>query len=457
MTQTPSGERLALLTDLYQLTMAACYFDQGMNEEATFSLFIRKYPKNRGYFVAAGLSEALEYLATLRFTEDDLAYLASTGMFRTAFLDYLKTLRFTGEVYALPEGSIFFKDEPILEVSAPIIEAQLVETFIINAVNLQTLIASKAARSVLAAQGRPIVDFSLRRTQGSDAGLKVARASYLVGFTGTSNVLAGKLYGIPIFGTMAHSYVTSFHEEIEAFRVFAENFPKSTTLLIDTYDDVVGAHKAARVGQEMEARGERLRSVRLDSGDIAAISQKVRRVLDEEGLDYVGILASGGFDKYKITDVLKAGGLINSFAVGTKMGVAADAPYFDIAYKLVKYADHPVMKLSTGKVTLVDKKQVWRNFDAKGLMREDTISLREETLPEGVPLLNQVMQNGAPLEPLPTLQESRNYFRQQLTLLPEAYKSLENPPSYPVALSQKLAERESRVEEELHQRELGEL
>jgi nicotinate phosphoribosyltransferase len=456
MTPKPPGERLALLTDHYQLTMAACYFDRGMNEEATFSLFIRKYPNNRGYFVAAGLSDALEYLATLLFTEDDLAYLESTGLFRTKFLDYLKTLRFTGEVHALPEGSIFFTDEPILEVSAPIIEAQLVETFLINTVNLQTLIASKAARSVQAAQGRPIIDFSLRRTQGSDAGLKVARASYLVGFTGTSNILAGKLYGIPIFGTMAHSYITSFPEEIEAFRVFAENFPKTTTLLIDTYDDLVGARKAAQVGKEMEARGERLRSVRLDSGDIAAISQKVRRVLDEEGLDYVGILASGGFDEYKITDVLAAGGVVDSFAVGTKMGVAADAPYFDIAYKLVKYAGHPVMKLSTGKVTLVDKKQIWRSFDDTGLMRGDTISLREETLQERMALLKQVMHNGTPLEPLPTLQESREYFRQQFDLLPEAYKALENPPLYPVSLSQGLAERETRVEEELHQRELGE-
>jgi nicotinate phosphoribosyltransferase len=456
MPQAPLGERLALLTDLYQLTMAACYFDQGMNEEATFSLFIRKYPKNRGYFVAAGLAEALEYLSTLHFSEDDLAYLESTGLFRTAFLDYLKTIRFTGEVYALPEGSIFFKDEPLLEVSGPIIEAQLVETFIINAVNLQTLIASKAARSVQAAQGRPLVDFSLRRTQGSDAGLKVARASYLVGFAGTSNVLAGKLYGIPTFGTMAHSYVTSFHDEIEAFRVFAENFPKISTLLIDTYDDVIGARKAAQVGREMEERGERLRSVRLDSGDIAAISRKVRQVLNQEGLDYVGILASGGFDEDKITDVLAQGGLIDSFAVGTKMGVAADAPYFDIAYKLVKYAEHPVMKLSTGKVTLVDKKQVWRSFDDKGLMSGDTIALREETLSTGAPLLQQVMQNGTPLGPLPTLQESRAYFRGQIALLPEAYKALDNPPLYPVGLSLGLTEREARVEEELHQRELGE-
>ncbi|MGQ9688096.1 MAG: nicotinate phosphoribosyltransferase [Desulfobaccales bacterium] len=448
---------MALLTDLYQLTMAACYFDRGMNEEATFSLFIRKYPKNRGYFVAAGLAEALEYLATLHFSEDDLAFLESTGLFRPEFLDYLKTLKFTGEVYALPEGSIFFKDEPILEVSAPIIEAQLVETFLINAVNLQTLIASKAARSVVAAKGLPLIDFSLRRTQGSDAGLKVARASYLVGFTGTSNVLAGKLYGIPIFGTMAHSYITSFSEEIEAFRVFAKNFPKITTLLIDTYDNVAGARKAAQVGREMAARGERLRFVRLDSGDIAALSKEVRRILDEEGLDYVGILASGGFDEYKITEVLAAGGLINSFAVGTKMGVAADTPYFDIAYKLVKYGDHPVMKLSTGKVTLVDKKQVWRTFDDRGRMMGDTISLREEFLSEGKPLLQKVMANGVPLMPQPTLQESREYFRRQFALLPEAFKALDKPPLYPVTLSPGLAERESLVEKELQQRELGEL
>jgi len=455
MPQAPLGERLALLTDLYQLTMAACYFDQGMNEEATFSLFIRKYPKNRGYFVAAGLSEALEYLATLRFTEDDLAYLESTRLFRPPFLDYLKNLRFTGEVYALPEGSIFFKDEPLLEVSAPIIEAQLVETFIINAVNLQTLIASKAARSVEAARGRPLIDFSLRRTQGSDAGLKVARASYLVGFAGTSNVLAGKLYGIPIFGTMAHSYITSFPDEIEAFRVFANNFPQMVTLLIDTYDNLVGAQKAAQVGKEMEALGERLRFVRLDSGDIAAISQKVRRILNQQGLDYVGILASGGFDETKIAEVLANGGLIDSFAVGTKMGVSADAPYFDIAYKLVKYAGHPVMKLSTGKVTLVDKKQVWRKFDDQGLMKGDTISLREEPL-EGEPLLKQVMRDGVPLGPLPTLQESREYFRQQYALLPEPYKALENPPQFPVNLSRGLAEREIQVEKELLRRELGE-
>jgi len=456
MPQAPLGERLALLTDLYQLTMAACYFDQGMNEEATFSLFIRKYPKNRGYFVAAGLSEALDFLAGLHFTTEDLAYLDGTGLFSIPFLDFLQGLRFTGEVFALPEGSILFKDEPLLEVSAPIIEAQLVETFIINAVSLQTLIATKAARSIHTAQGRPVVDFSLRRTHGADAGLKVARASYLVGFAGTSNVLAGKLYDIPIFGTMAHSYITSFFEEIEAFRIFAQNFPQITTLLIDTYDDVAGARKAALVAKELAARGEHLRSVRLDSGDIAAISKEVRRVLDEEGLEDVDILASGGFDEFKMAEVLAAGGLIDSFAVGTKMGVAADAPYFDIAYKLVKYAGRPVMKLSTGKVTLVDKKQVWRSFDNAGQMRRDTIALREESLPAGTPLLQPVMQEGCILGTLPGLKESRDYFQQQFAVLPELYKTLENPPLYPVDLSPGLAERQARVERDLHRREVGE-
>ncbi len=449
------GERLALLTDLYQLTMAACYFDQGMNDEATFSLFIRKYPSHRGYFVAAGMEEALHYLQTLKFGEDDLAYLESTGLFQPRFLDFLRGVRFTGEVWALPEGSIFFKDEPLLEVSAPIIEAQLVETFIINAVSFQTLIATKASRSIHAAGGRPVIDFSLRRTQGSDAGLKVARASFLAGFRGTSNVLAGKLYGIPIFGTMAHSYITSFPHEIEAFRVFADNFPNITTLLIDTYDNIIGAHKAVQVAKEMAARGQRLRSVRLDSGDIAAISREVRQIFRDQRVDYVGILASGGFDEYKIAEILAAGGEVDSFAVGTKMGVSADAPYFDIAYKLVKYGGRPVMKLSTGKVTLVDKKQVFRFFDDQGKFQADTIALRDEPVTGGLPLLQEVMQAGQLARPLPPLSESREYFLDQFGRLPESYKALGDPPFYPVSWSPGLTELQARVERDLQERELG--
>jgi nicotinate phosphoribosyltransferase len=456
MIEQPSGQRFALLTDLYQLTMAACYFDQGMNDEATFSLFIRKYPQNRGYFVAAGLAEALDYISTLKFTEEDLAYLETTSLFPNRFLDFLKTLRFTGEVHALPEGSIFFKDEPLLEVSAPIIEAQLVETFIINAVSFQTLIATKASRSVHAARGRPVVDFSLRRTHGADAGLKVARASYLAGFIGTSNVLAGKLYDIPIFGTMAHSYITSFEEEIEAFRVFAENFPHITTLLIDTYDNFAGARKAAQVAREMEARGQRLRSVRLDSGDIAAISKRVRQILAEEGVNYAKILASGGFDEYKIAQVLAAGGEVDHWAVGTKMGVSADAPYFDIAYKLVKYAGRPVMKLSTGKVTLVDKKQVFRFHDEQRNMARDIIALRGEAVSGGQPLLEKVMAEGALLKEPPDLKASRDYFAGQFAKLSPMYKALENPAAYPVHLSPGLEALQRQVEERLKTRELGE-
>jgi nicotinate phosphoribosyltransferase len=454
MSELPLGQRFALLTDLYQLTMAACYFEENMHEEATFSFFIRKYPPHRGYFVAAGLEEALRYLETLRFSEDDLAYLESTGLFNTKFLDYLQGVRFTGEVFALPEGSIFFKDEPVLEVSAPIIEAQLAETFIINAVSLQTLVASKAARSFHVAQGRPLIDFSLRRDQGTDAGLKVARASYLAGFQGTSNVLAGKLYGLPIFGTMAHSYITSFTQEIEAFRVFAHIFPSITTLLIDTYDNFAGARKAVQVAKEMEARGERLQYVRLDSGDFAAISKEVRKILDDSGLEYVKILASGGFDEFKMAQVLAAGGKIDSFAVGTKMGVSADAPYFDCAYKLVKYAGRPVMKLSTGKVTLVDKKQIYRRYDAQGRMDRDTIALRDEAVPDAAPWLQKFMAGGRPTRELPTLKESRDFFHSQFALLPELYKTLEDPAPFPVDLSPGLQDLQARVEREIRQREL---
>jgi len=456
MPDVPLGRRFALLTDLYQLTMAACYFEENMAEEATFSLFIRKYPDNRGYFVAAGLEEALRYLESFEFSEDDLAYLDGTGLFKPDFLHFLKGLRFTGEVWALPEGTVFFKDEPILEVSAPILQAQLVETFLINAVSLQTLIASKAARSIHAAAGRPVIDFSLRRTQGTDAGLKVARASYLVGFMGTSNVLAGKLYGIPIFGTMAHSYITSFPHEIDAFRVFARTFPGIVTLLIDTYDNLSGARKAAQVARELAARGQRLRFVRLDSGDIAAISREVRAILDEEGFPEVRILASGGFDEFKIARVLEAGGKVDAFAVGTKMGVSADAPYFDIAYKLVKYGERPIMKLSTGKVTLVDKKQVWRFFAEGGRMARDVIGLRDEAVAGGEPLLKPVMAGGRLIAPLPSLAESREYCRDQLARLPEEYKAIVAPARFPVELSPGLAALQARVEEELRHREVEE-
>jgi nicotinate phosphoribosyltransferase len=450
----PLGERYALLLDLYELTMAASYFEEDMHAEATFSLFIRAYPPERGYFVAAGLEDALDYLLSLRFTESDLDWLESTRMFKPAFLDYLKNVRFTGEVWALPEGSIFFKDEPVLEVTGPIIEAQLAESFIINAINLQTMIATKASRCTVASGGADLVDFSLRRTQGTDAALKVARASYLGGFIGTSNVLAGKLYGLPTFGTMAHSYILSFSSEIQAFRAFARTFPDSTVLLIDTYDTIAGAKKAVTVGLEMAARGENLKGVRLDSGDMAALSIEVRRLLDDAGLKDVTIFASGGFDELKIGRTRDTGGCIDAYGIGTKMGVSADAPYFDIAYKLVHYAGRPVMKLSTGKVTYVAKKQVFRQYDDQAQMAGDCIGLREETIPQARPLLEPVVRQGRLARPHPTLPACREYFLSDLKRLPMKYQSLHQPAAYPVGLSPALAALQAELEDQVRRREV---
>ena len=429
------AERFELLTDLYELTMAASYFENGMADPATFSLFIRRYPPDRAYFVAAGLEQFLDYVTNFQFSESDLAYLDRTGLFSHDFLEYLKTMRFTGSVYALAEGEIFFKDEPILEVTAPIIEAQILETLAINTINLQSMIAIKAARCVHAAGGRQLVDFSLRRTHGIDAGLKVARSSYIAGFVATSNVLAGKLYGIPIAGTMAHSYISSFGDEIEAFRAFARSFPKKTILLIDTYDTVAGARKAAIVGQEMANEGGRLLGVRLDSGDMTRLSQQVRKILDEASLDDTEIFASSSFDEYKIARTIKEGAKIDAFGVGTRMGVSADAPYFDIAYKLVQYGERPIMKLSPGKVNLAGNKQVFRKTDRQGRFLEDIIGTRDETVEGACSLLEPVIRDGKLLKSHPSLEEIRERFRKNFAALDEKYKDLENPPVYQVKVS----------------------
>ncbi|UCD87170.1 MAG: nicotinate phosphoribosyltransferase [Desulfobacterales bacterium] len=435
---SPLPDRVELLTDLYELTMAASYFENGMADPATFSLFVRKYPSDRSYFVAAGLEDFLDYAENFRFSESDLAYLDSTGLFSHGFIDYLKTLRFTGTVYALPEGEIFFQDEPILEVTAPIIEAQIVETFVINNKNFQSVIATKAARCVHAAAGRRLVDFSLRRTHGIDAGLKVARSSYIAGFVATSNVLAGKLYGIPISGTMAHSYVSSFGDEIDAFRAFARLFPDNTVLLIDTYDTIAGAHKAAVVGQEMAREGRKLIGVRLDSGDIASLSKEVRKILDDAPLPDVHIFASSSFDEYKIAQTLKEDANIDAFGVGTRMGVSSDAPYFDMAYKLVQYGERPIMKLSTGKVNLAGEKQVFRRRDPQGRFLEDVIGTRDEAMEDASPLLEHVMQDGRLLRKHPFLDEIRERFKENFSALDEKYKALQGVPSYPVKLSARL-------------------
>jgi nicotinate phosphoribosyltransferase len=443
----------ALFTDLYELTMAQSYFRERMSAPATFSLFTRNLPANRGYLVTAGLESVLQYLEMLRFSGDDIDYLRSTGIFADDFLEYLKEFRFTGEVWAMPEGRLQFAGEPVLEVTAPIAEAQLVETFIINQMNLQTIIATKAARCVWAAGSRAVVDFSLRRTHGRDAGMKVARCSYIAGCVSTSNVLAGKVYGIPIAGTMAHSYVSSFPEEIDSFRAYARSFPDGTTLLIDTYDTLAGVRNATVVATEMEIRGHRLRSVRLDSGDLLTLSREVRQVLNGAGLDYVDIFASGGLDEYQVLELLDAGAPINGFGVGTRMGVSDDAPWLDLAYKLVKYDGRPVLKLSTGKVSLVDEKQVYRLSDAHGMISGDVIALRAEAPPpKGEALLTRVMEGGRITAPLLSLEEVRSRFREEFDRLPERYKALGETPDYPVGLSSRLDALQKRTEQQALER-----
>jgi nicotinate phosphoribosyltransferase len=439
-------DELGLFTDLYQLTMAQSYFQQQQNRLATFSLFIRKYPPSYTYFVAAGLATVVEYLAQVRFPAAALTYLRSTGRFSDAFLAYLAQWRFQGDVLALPEGRLCFVNEPFVEVTAPILDAQLVESFIVNAIHLQTLIATKAARCVQAARGRSLVDFALRRTHGTDAAMKVARASYLAGFDATSNVLAGKQYGIPIAGTMAHSYVTCFPEEIAAFRAYATTYPAQTILLIDTYDTLSGARRAAVVGQEMARQGHRLLGVRLDSGDMTALSKAVRAILDAAGLPEVRIVASGGFDEYAIAQAVQEGACIDVFGVGTKMGVAADAPYFDMAYKLVKYNGRPIMKLSTDKATLVDDKQVWRRM-VDGTYVEDVITLRHETAvpPDAEALLQPVMQAGRLVAPLPSLAQARARHAEEMARLPEACRRVQDGAPYAVRLSPALATLQEQV------------
>ncbi|MBI2872182.1 MAG: nicotinate phosphoribosyltransferase [Chloroflexi bacterium] len=445
-----------MFTDLYELTMAQAYFQHGMFAPATFSLFVRRLPPNRGYMVAAGLEDVLRFLEGLRFTSGDIDYLHGTGLFAGDFLDYLSKLRFTGDVWAIPEGRLFFANEPLVEVTAPVIEAQLVETFIINQVNLQSLIATKAARTVWAAKGRSVVEFGLRRTHGMDAGMKAARVAYMVGCDATSNVLAGRRYGIPISGTMAHSFVTSFDREIDSFRAFARSFPKNTVLLIDTYDTVEGARKAVTVAREMEALGHRLAGVRIDSGDLKALAFEVRWVLDEAGLPYVRILASGGLDEYQVAEVVEAGSPCDAFGVGTQMGVSGDAPSTDMAYKLVKYGGRPVLKLSTGKATLPDEKQVLRYREGRKL-HHDVIALRQEAQDDGraEDLLDRVMHDGRIQGRLPSLAEMRDRFREEFACLDEGCKRLAGPDTYPVELSRPLRDLAARIQQQLSSEEQG--
>jgi nicotinate phosphoribosyltransferase len=427
----------ALLTDLYQLNMMQAYLDRGETKIAVFEFFVRKLPRDRGFLIAAGLEQVLEFLEALRFTPEELDWLAATGRFGKNLLDYLAGLRFTGDIHAMPEGTVFFADEPILRVTAALPEAQLIETRVINLLQFQTMIAAKAARMVLAAPGKRLVDFGLRRAHGAEAGLMAARASYIAGFAGTATVLADKRFGIPIFGTMAHSYVQIHDDESQAFENFARARPKNLILLIDTYDTEAAARKVVALAPRLEAARIAVAGVRLDSGDLIALSRSVRRILDDGGLTDVTIFASGGIDETTIANIIRSGAPIDGFGIGSSLTTSSDAPGLDCVYKLEEYAGLPRRKRSAGKATWPGRKQVWRRFKPDGRMAADVLSV-EDDAQQGEPLIEVVMHGGKRLKPAPTLAEVRARAARDLERLPEPLRRLEPAASYPVEVSDAL-------------------
>src|SRR5262245_3130594 len=430
-----SDDNVALLPHLYELTMAASYVAHGLDEPATFDLFVRSLPTERAFLVMCGLEQALDYLEGLHFPPAAVQYLRSLGIFDRRLLDRLATLRFTGEVWAMPEGEICFAGEPLVRLTAPLVEVQLAETFLLNCVGFQTLVASKAARVALACGERSSVDFSARRDHGVDAALKAARAAYVGGAAATSNVLAGMAYGIPLSGTMAHSYVMRFEDEAEAYRSFARVFPGHATLLIDTYDTEEGARIVARVATELHTEGIRVRAVRIDSGDVAALSRSVRHILDAAGHRDIEIFASGDLDEHVIAALLAGGAPIDGFGVGTRLGTSADAPSLPVVYKLVEDVTGPKIKIAPHKTTEPGRKQVSRVADASD--PHEMVAREEERPPAGGrPLLEHAIAGGrrvrAP-EPLAAIRARR---AAAVARLPERLRHLgpiEAP--YPVRLS----------------------
>jgi len=432
----------ALLLDLYELTMAQSYLSYKRNTRATFDLFVRALPRNRAYLVACGLEDVLNYIKDLKFSKEDLAYLRKQKIFSRDFLGYLSKFRFRGDIWAMPEGTVFFANEPVIRVTAPIIDAQIVESFLLNTINLQTMIASKASRVVLAARDRGVYDFSLRRTHGSDAGIKVPRASFLAGFIGTSCVLAGKLYKIPVTGTMAHSYVMTFKHELDSFLAYCNTFPERTTLLVDTYDTKKGIENAIRIGLYLKATKHRLQGIRLDSGNIVTLSRLARRLLDKADLNYVKIFASGNLDEFKIKELLDKGAFIDNFGVGTNMGTSVDAPSLDVIYKISEVTDEngdflPTMKLSKGKITYPGRKQVFRIKDKKGKFIKDILGLEKEKI-KGKPLLIKAVEKGKIVYKFPALNKIRASVKNNLLKFPEAMRGVYSPYKYPVIISSRL-------------------
>lgn len=423
---------MALLTDLYELTMGQVYFDKGINGIAVFNFFIRP-TKNRNYFLNAGLELLIDYLLNIRFSEEDLDFLRSTGKFTEDFLNYLRNFRFTGNLYAVDEGEIVFANEPIVQIEAPMIQAQIVETFLINTLQISILIATKAIRCYSVAKNTLLVDFGLRRAHGTDAGMIAARSSYIGGFNGTSNVLAGKVFGIPIYGTMAHSFIMAHQTEEEAFKNFAEVYPDNTIFLVDTYDTITGVRNAIKVAKNL---GIRIKGIRLDSGDLYVLSREARRILDENGFKDAIIFASGGINEYKIKELMDKNAPINGFGVGTELDTSSDLPYLDCAYKLVEYNERPVIKLSRKKITVPYKKQIYRLYRNNRIFK-DIITHYDEYM-EGTKLLRPYIENGQLVRRLPSLKEIRELSLINFEKLPETFKSISQNMTLTPEISQRL-------------------
>jgi nicotinate phosphoribosyltransferase len=437
----------ALLTDLYELNMAASYLRRGMDGLATFSLYVRGLPKQRGFLVAAGLEACLDFLETVSFDDADLAYLASVGFDDRALEDF-RGLRFDGEVWAVPEGRIVYSEEPILEVTAPVAVGQVVETYLLNQITLHTTLATKAARYVLAADGRDLVDFAFRRTHGTEAAMAIARASAMVGFAATSNVHAARRYGLRVAGTMAHSFIEAFPTEREAFLAFAEDHPTQTTFLVDTFETLNGVRHAIDVVREL-GLSDHL-GIRLDSGDLDSLARDARVLLDEAGLPDARIFASGGLDELEVAELVKAGAPVDAFGIGTQMGVSADAPYVDSVYKLTEYDREPKLKLSSEKASAPGRKQVWRTSAG------DLLALRDEPGPDdGVALLAQTMTDGRRLAPAPSLEECRDRFRADLEGVPTKARRLTHPEHVVVPHSPALRELTAATRAEALRRSAG--
>jgi len=433
---------LALFTDLYELTMLQAWLAEGLTDTAVFTLFVRRLPRERNFLLACGIDTVLDYLEQLTFTDEDLAYLRALGPFTDDCLQWLRSFQFTGDVHAVPDGTPLFANEPILEIVAPVVQAQLVETIVMNQIHAQTVLASKAARIVAAARGRSVIDFGTRRAHGIDAALKGARAFSIAGVQATSNVLAGKLYGIPVSGTMAHSYVQTHADEPEAFRAFARMFP-GTVLLVDTYDTRRGIKRAIDAIRSAP-EGISVSAIRLDSGDLDALSREARHLLDAAGLQRVRVFVSSDLDEYVIERLLHAGAPIDGFGVGTGMAVSADAPSLDLVYKLAEYGGRGRTKLSAEKSILPGRKQIFRRYDS-GKALGDVIGRADEQL-AGDPLLRPVMRGGIRVDVRHELKSIRDYTAERLASLPSTVTALDPAdPPYPVSLSDALRDYYGRV------------